>query len=76
MFASPVVYPASVVPAKWHWLLVINPIAAILEGFRAALTGAAIDWQNTLIAFAIILFVLIVSLYIFRRAEDGFVDVI
>ena len=76
MFASPVVYPASVVPAKWHWLLVINPIAAILEGFRAALTGATIDWQNTLIAFAIILFVLIVSLYIFRRAEDGFVDVI
>jgi lipopolysaccharide transport system permease protein len=76
MFASPVVYPASVVPEKWRWILLINPVAAILEGFRAALTGSPIDWIHLLIASAIILFVLIMALYIFRRAEDGFVDVI
>ena len=76
MFASPVVYPASLVPERWRWLLVINPIAAILEGFRAALAGQALDWQHISIASAIILFELIVSLYIFRRAEDSFVDVI
>ncbi|HEY6047340.1 MAG TPA: ABC transporter permease [Pyrinomonadaceae bacterium] len=76
MFASPVVYPASVVPQKWQWILLINPVAAILEGFRAALTGSPIDWLRLLIASAIILFVLIVALYVFRRAEDGFVDVI
>ena len=76
MFASPVVYPAKIVPEKWRWVLVINPIAAILEGFRAALWGNPIDWQHLSIAFAIILTVLILSLYVFRRAEDGFVDVI
>jgi lipopolysaccharide transport system permease protein len=76
MFASPVVYPANLVPEKWRWILVINPIAPILEGFRASLVGNALDWQHILIALAIIMFVLIVSLYIFRRAEDGFVDVI
>ena len=76
MFASPVVYPAKIVPEKWRWVLLINPIAAILEGFRAALWGNPIDWQHLSIAFAIILTVLILSLYIFRRAEDGFVDVI
>lgn len=76
MFASPVVYPAKIVPEKWRWVLIINPIAAILEGFRAALWGTPIDWQHLSIAFAIILIVLILSLYIFRRAEDGFVDVI
>ena len=76
MFASPVVYPASVVPQKWQWILLINPIAAILEGFRAALTGGPIKWLQLLTASAIILLVLIVALYVFRRAEDGFVDVI
>jgi lipopolysaccharide transport system permease protein len=76
MFASPVVYPTKIVPEKWRWLLVINPIAAILDGFRAALAGNPIDWQQLSIAFAIILIVLIVALYVFRRAEDGFVDVI
>jgi lipopolysaccharide transport system permease protein len=76
MFASPVVYPASVVPQKWQWILLINPVAAILEGFRAALTGSPIDWLHLLIASAIILLVLIIALYVFRRAEDGFVDVI
>jgi len=76
MFASPIVYPASVVPQKWRWLLLINPVAGIVEGFRAALTGTPLDWPQILIAFAIIVFVLIVALYVFRRAEDGFVEVI
>ncbi|HKP36300.1 MAG TPA: ABC transporter permease [Pyrinomonadaceae bacterium] len=76
MFASPIVYPASVVPQKWRWLLLINPVAGIVEGFRAALTGTPLDWPHILISFAIIMIVLIVALYVFRRAEDGFVEVI
>jgi len=76
MFASPVVYPASVVPEKWRWLLLVNPIAPVLEGFRDSLMGNALNWPHILIALGIILFVLIVALYVFRRAEDGFVDVI
>ena len=76
MFASPVIYPASVVPDKWRWILVINPVAVMLEGFRTALTGGAFNWPQIALAAAITLGVLILSLYIFRRAEDNFADVI
>ena len=39
MFASPVVYPSSLVPAKWRWLYGLNPMAGVIEGFRWSLTG-------------------------------------
>ena len=45
MFASPVVYPSSLVPAKWPmgWLYGLNPMAGVIEGFRWSLTGS---WQS------------------------------
>src|SRR6202049_2557045 len=39
LFASPVAYPSSLVPAKWRWLYGLNPMAGVIEGFRWALTG-------------------------------------
>ena len=76
MFASPVIYPASVVPQKWKWLLTVNPVAGIIEGFRASLTGQPFDWSHLLVSAAITLGLLICSVYIFRRFEDTFADVV
>lgn len=76
MFASPVIYPASVVPAQWKWLLLINPVAGIIEGFRASLTGHPFDWLQVSISIAITFAVLLSSVYIFRRFEDTFADVV
>lgn len=76
MFASPVIYPISVVPQSWRWLFLMNPIAAILEGFRGAFTGRAPDWTHLLISAALTLAVLLISVYVFRRAEDNFADMI
>lgn len=39
LFASPVAYPSTLVPAKWRWLYGLNPMAGVIEGFRWALTG-------------------------------------
>jgi len=39
MLASPVAYPASLVPEKWRWIYGLNPLAGVIEGFRWALTG-------------------------------------
>src|SRR5579862_483052 len=39
MFASPVAYPSTLVPARWRWLYGLNPMAGVIEGFRWALTG-------------------------------------
>ena len=41
MFATPVVYPASLVPEKWQWILYLNPIAGLIEGFRSGV------WDQT-----------------------------
>jgi lipopolysaccharide transport system permease protein len=76
MFASPVIYPASVVPVQWKWLLLINPVAGIIEGFRASLTGHSFDWLHVFISAATTLALLVFSFYIFRRFEDTFADVV
>lgn len=76
MFASPVIYPTSIVPERWRWLLTINPVAGLIEGFRAALTGQPFNWPHVAVAAAISFTLLIFSVYVFRRFEDTFADVI
>ncbi len=76
MFASPVIYPANVVPEKWKWLLTVNPVAGIIEGFRASLTGQPFNWFHLSVSAAITLVLLVCSVYVFRRFEDTFADVV
>ena len=76
MFASPVIYPASIVPERWKWLLRINPVAGIIEGFRASLTGSPFEWLHVLVSTAMTLALLACSIYLFRRFEDTFADVV
>ena len=35
MFASPIIYPASIVPERWRWVLALNPLTGIIEGYRS-----------------------------------------
>jgi len=76
MFASPVIYPVSIVPPRWRWVVTINPVAGIIEGFRAALTGQQFNWPHIAIAAATSVGLLLVSIYGFRRFEDTFADVV
>lgn len=76
MFASPVIYPAGIVPERWQWLLTINPVAGIIEGFRASLTGQPFSWPHVGVAAAISFVLLVFSIYVFRRFEDTFADVV
>jgi lipopolysaccharide transport system permease protein len=76
MFASPVIYPSSIVPDQWRWLLLINPMTGILEGFRAALTGQPFDWTMIVISAAVATTLLAVAFYVFRGLEDTFADLI
>lgn len=76
MFASPVIYPASIVPEKWKWMVLINPVAGIIEGFRSSLTGRPFDWMHVSISAGITLLILVCSFYTFRRFEHTFADVV
>ena len=66
MFASPVIYPPGIVPDKWRWLLNLNPLSGIIEGFRSALIGRTFDWAAIGVATAITMGLLISAVYIFR----------
>jgi lipopolysaccharide transport system permease protein len=76
MFASPVIYPTSIVPEQWRWILLINPMTGVLEGFRAALTSQPFDWTMIVISAAVATTLLAVAFYVFRGLEDTFADVI
>jgi lipopolysaccharide transport system permease protein len=76
MFASPIIYPLSVVPSKWRWVLALNPLTGIIEGFRAALTGRALNWQALLCSLFLTLILFGISAHTFRRLEKSFADLI
>lgn len=76
MFATPIVYPASLVPERWRLVYALNPLTGIIEGYRSSLFGAAFDWATLGTSAAITIAVLIYSAYSFRRMERGFADLV
>lgn len=77
MYASPIAYSISVVPARWRWAYSLNPMVGVAEGFRWALLGkAAPDPQPMLISLGIVLILLATGLVFFRRTERSFADII
>jgi lipopolysaccharide transport system permease protein len=76
LFASPVIYPTTFVPANWKWLYELNPLSGIISGFRAAFLGADFDWRSLLVSLGITLVLLVYSTFVFKRMEDEFADVV
>src|SRR5271166_5572392 len=76
MFASPIIYPASIVPERWRWALALNPLTGIIEGFRAALFGRPFDWTALSLAATLTVAILTYAAYDFRRMEKTFADVV
>lgn len=76
MFLSPIIYPSTLVPDKWRWLLLLNPMTGIIEGFRSALFGLSFNWQALVIATVITLGWLLYSTFAFGRVEKKFADII
>src|SRR5215204_1995944 len=76
LFVSSVILPSSSVPPKYRWILVLNPMSGIIEGYRAALFGQPFDWPAIGIASLITVAVLFYSAYSFSRVERSFADII
>jgi lipopolysaccharide transport system permease protein len=76
MFATPVAYPASLVPAKWRLLYGLNPMTGVIEGFRWALVGGPAPGPVVLVSAAAVAVLLVTGLFFFRRLEGTFADVI
>jgi lipopolysaccharide transport system permease protein len=76
MFSTPIIYPLSLVPDEWKWLIRLNPMTGIVEGFRSCLIGRDINWLSLGLSALIIVIALICFTYVFRRMEDYFADFI
>jgi lipopolysaccharide transport system permease protein len=76
MFVTPVIYPPTVVPQRWHLLLSLNPMAGLVDGFRAAFLGTAADWQGIGISLAVSTLLFLGGAVYFRSVERSFADTI
>ena len=77
MYASPIVYPVSMVPEQWRALYSLNPMVGVIEGFRWALLGTSSpNFQSIAIGAGIIILALLAGIVFFRRKERSFADVI
>jgi len=76
MFVSPIIYPASILPAKWRWVLELNPLTGIIEGFRSALFARPFNWTSLAISASITLFAVFYAAYSFTRVERRFADIV
>ena len=76
MYASPVVYSATIVPAKWQLYYALNPMVGVIEGFRAALLGTrAMPWDWIAVGSLTAAALLVSGLLFFRHQERLFADV-
>jgi lipopolysaccharide transport system permease protein len=76
MYASPVVYPASLVPAEYRAVYALNPMTGVIGGFRATLLGTGpISWYDTGMAALTALVLFASGILYFRRTERVFADV-
>ncbi len=76
LYLTPVIYPVSIVPAKWRWLLDLNPLAGILQGYRSAILGMPFDWTGLAISAATAVGILLYSSVAFSRMEQEFADLV
>jgi lipopolysaccharide transport system permease protein len=76
MYATPVVYPLSALPERYHWVAMLNPMTGIVEGFRAALYGGALPAVPLLWSAVASVLLLVSGAYYFRRMERLFADVL
>jgi lipopolysaccharide transport system permease protein len=77
MYASPVIYPVSLIPEQWRLLYSLNPMVGVIEGFRWALLGKqSPDFMVMAVSAAVVLLLLLCGVVSFRRMERTFADVV
>jgi lipopolysaccharide transport system permease protein len=77
MFASAVIYPFNMLPAKWQRIVMLNPVIGIVENFRVALFAhQSFNWKLLAITAVETMIILTYSAFSFRRMERHFADIV
>jgi len=77
LYISPVGFVSSIVPERWKFLYYMNPMAAVIDGFRWSLSiSNVIYWPGIAFSVGVVVFLLMGGVWYFRRTEDTFADII
>lgn len=76
LFLTPVIYSVKKVPENLRWLIAINPMAGIVDAYRAAILGKPFDWSNLTISLGVVLLLSVIGLTYFKKVEKYFADVL
>lgn len=76
MFVTPVVFPASLVPEKARWILLLNPMTGVIEGFRSVVLGKVPDYAALGVSFLLAAAVFLAGIVYFGKVERRFADII
>jgi len=76
IFVTPVIYPASIA-GEYSWILALNPMMGVIQNARGALLGTQpVNWDLLGISFIACLILLLVGIYVFKKVERYFADII
>lgn len=77
MYATPVIYPLSKIPAKYQWIALANPMTALIETFKYGLLGqGTFSWAGLGYSAIFTLVVLLLGTAVFNRTERTFMDTV
>lgn len=76
IYSAPILYTASSIPEQYRFFYSLNPIVAVVEGYRACLLGTPMPWEFILPGAVVATFMLLFAMLYFKRMERVFVDVI
>lgn len=76
MYATPVVYSAELIPQRWQWLLFLNPMAGLIDGFRSAFFGRPFDFFAIGLSLFVATVIFLWGVLYFEKVERRFADII
>ena len=75
MYASTVIFPLSIIPEKYKWIILGNPMSAIIESFRYVFFGMGVlDFKYLGYSFLIALSIFFLGYIFFNKVEQKFID--
>jgi len=77
MYATPVIYPVSIITSKYKWMIIANPMSSLVEAFRKVYLGAGdLSWSWLAYSFSWMIFLVAVGTIIFNKVERTFMDTV
>ncbi len=75
-YASPILYPVSLVPRQWQWLYFLNPMAGVIAAYRDVMIYNTLPGEYLVPAAVVSLVILVLGYWFFKKVEFQFADII